>query len=594
MTNENNNYIPFRFKVSGNIIRKLGEESISNKNIAILELIKNSYDANSKKVEINLNEIDTTNASITISDNGDGMGSSEIENKWMNIATPNKSKIIKINNGERIPVGEKGIGRLSSESLGKRTILYTYPKNETKGYKIIFNWEEYQKPNVLCNEVINKGYEFKKKKKECGTKIEIKDLKHDWNDIDIQKSLLRDIYLLNPPNKSSKNFKIIPKFHKEVKQFKKIRKNFLNKASFYLKTKIISGNRIQYEFVTITGKKKKDTIVLDKKLSCGDAVFELFFYYKNSKYLKDALNYEMSKQDIKEINDTLKEYHGIKIYRDNFRVKPYGEPGNDWAELDLFAQNNTMSPRNNAIFGMVHISKSKNPKIIDTTTREGVIANQEFQDLTRFVQISIRELFIDLRSDEESHKKKARQKTKTGKKKKAKSKPTLVKVPEVITEPLKEDKFIDIKGDYPDKFYYPLEEEINECYKNGYLNATFFLSRKLVENLLYNILEKKFPKKEDEEIWWNKEFNQPLTLSPLIRNLYNNRSDFPSNIKRYIEKVKKLLDKIRNEINPKAHNIYDYISSKEELDKFKINDSVQLLIKIYNLIQPIPPTSQQS
>ena len=82
--------IPFRFKVSGNLIKKLGEESIANKNVAILELIKNSYDAKATKVDVRLENINTKDAKIIIGDNGEGMTNTDLENKWLNIATSNK------------------------------------------------------------------------------------------------------------------------------------------------------------------------------------------------------------------------------------------------------------------------------------------------------------------------------------------------------------------------------------------------------------------------------------------------------------------------------------------------------------------------
>ena len=126
--------IPYRFKISGNLIRKLGGESIANKNIAILELIKNSYDAGAKKVEVELKDVESTNAKIIISDNGRGMTNTEIENNWMTIATPNKSGARLGGSSSRSFIGEKGLGRLASESLGKKTVLCTWSKTENKGY----------------------------------------------------------------------------------------------------------------------------------------------------------------------------------------------------------------------------------------------------------------------------------------------------------------------------------------------------------------------------------------------------------------------------------------------------------------------------
>lgn len=569
--------IPYRFKISGNLIKRLGEESISNKNIAVLELIRNAYDAGATKVNVELNNIDNTDASIVISDNGKGMSDTDIEAKWMTIATPHKSKIKKVKEGERLPVGEKGIGRLSSESLGHKATLTTKPKDEQFGYKIFFNWADYQKDEVLCNEIINKGGKFKKKKKECGSAIAIQNLKHNWNDIDVQKDLLRDIYLLHPPDKKPKNFNVNPTFHKNISDFKKIRKNFFSKATYYIKTRLTSGNVVAYDFKAINGKSKKGSIKLERKLSCGDAVFEMCFYYKSAKYLKNAVGIDMLPADMNDISNTLKDYSGIKLYRDNFRVKPYGEPKNDWIGLEAEAQNNTMCPRNDQIFGMVHISKTKNPKISDTTTREGVIFSDEFSDLIAFVKTSILKLFIDFRSEIETHKKKARKKITRGKT----SQPTVPVTPSSLSKPINQ-KLIDVRGSYPQSFYYQLEQEINNCYASNYPNATFFLSRKLVENLIFNILEKKFHANVD--LYYHPQANSHHKLSLLIANLYANRNSFKPNVAKYIEKFHTSVGSFRKEANSTAHNIFDYVSDKSDLSKHKINDLVQLLINIYSNI----------
>ena len=571
--------LPFRFKVSGNIIRKLGGESISNKNIAVLELIKNSYDAGSNKVEIQIKHEDVPeSAAILVSDDGDGMTLSDIENKWMNIATPNKSKILINKKAGRPLVGEKGLGRLSSESLGKKTFLLTKPVSESKGYGVEFDWEKYQKENVLVSEVINGGFSFEKKKKEHGTTLEITNLNHDWNDLSTQKSLLKDIYLLNPPNKIIKDFKVVPKFHKQIKDFKKIRKSFLSLSAYFLKTKLLKGNIIRYEFSTINGKKKTGAIQLDNKLKCGDACFELFMYYRSAKYLRNALGRELTQQEVNEINGVLDEYSGIKLYRDNFRVKPYGDSGNDWIGLDLEAQNNSMCPRNNALFGIVSIGKNKNPRVVDTTTREGVLFTDEFKDLISFVRTSILEIFIDLRSHGESFKKKARKNIETPIQR-AVSEQKRVSVAVFPTLSERTERYIEVKGDYPQNFYLKLEQEINDCYKAGFLNASFLLSRKIIESLMYDILCKKFP--SEKGLWWHEEFNQPKALSPLLKSLYDNRKRFEPNVTRFIEKSYNLLDEFRNAVNTTAHNIYDYIGSKDELDKFKINDIVQLLVNVW-------------
>ena len=563
---------PLRFDVSGNLIRKFGRESISNKNVAILELVKNAYDAHAEKADVDFQDINTKDATIVVSDNGDGMDYSDLKNKWMRIATPYKSK--SVNNKGRSFIGEKGIGRLSAESLGKLATLYSLPRGKDTGYKVIFEWEKYQQENVLVNDVDNPSFELEKKKSEHGLKLEIKDLNHDWNSEDVQQELLVDINLLNPINRPVPNFKVITHFSSHLANVPKIRKEFLNKAIYQLKTRLVGGSCIRYEFIPVRGRKKENYVKLDRKLKCGDAVFELYFFYKSPKYLKKALGKTISTNEAKEIAKVLEHYSGIKLYRDNFRVKPYGDPRSDWVNLDIAAHNNSMYPRNDAIIGIVHISKSKNAHIVDTTTREGVVYSDEFQDLISFIQTSIFKVFTDLRSEVEYHKIKARKRTELKK--------TKIKIPpsprSVIDEI--EENLIEIGGNYPENFYDKLQDEINKCYQHNHPNAVFFLCRKMVENLVFNILEKKFKSRVD--LWYDNKNKIRHKFSVLVKNLYNERDKFKPNVKTYIEKFNDEVGLFKKEANIKAHYIFEYLSDRKELEKFKINDLVQLLIKIYS------------
>jgi len=569
--------LPFRFNVSGGIIRKLGRESISNKNVAVLELIKNSFDSGASKIIVDFKDIETTNSKLVIQDDGLGMNYDDIQNKWMLIATPNKSK--KTQEGERIIVGEKGIGRLSSERLGEKTILTTLPKNELMGYKILFDWKKYENKNVLVGDIINQGKKIPKKKNEHGTVIEI-GLRDNWNDISELKSLIKDIYLIHPPNKSFKDFKISVPFKTKVKDVDKPRRTILDKAAYRLKVKLCGGNRVHYEFYDYDGKKKSDWINIDRKLSCGDISFELFFFYRRSKHYESRFGKHLTKQEMNKISNFLDEYSGIKLYRDNFRVKPFGEGGNDWIGLDPLSQNNpSMIPRNYQVFGMIHISKLKNPHIKDVTTREGINYNEAVREMVEFVRWTIDALWVDLRSQAEPEKKKARKKTKTIKAKK-KSKTTF-KAPALPAKEIEEKPLIEVRGKYPQIFYDALENEINMCYEHNHPNATFFLARKLIENLILDILMKKFP--NNSNLWWSSS-GYHLNLSPLIKNLNTNRKQFKPNAKSYIKKFDDLVDDFRNETNNSAHNLHDYLSDRSELEKFKIKDMVQLLINIYKNI----------
>lgn len=563
---------PLIFKTSGNMMKELGRESISNQNVAILELLKNSYDAKSTKVEINFEGINTQNPKLEISDNGNGMTYEDLTNKWMVLASPHKR--VQVTNGKRVIMGQKGLGRLASESIGSKTILITKPENTKEGFKVVFDWNEYEKKNTYIDQVKNSAWKFPKNRDERGTTLIISELRQPWNDNAKLKALLKDIYLLSPINNKPKNFDV-----KADKGFasvilEKPTQHLLESAVYRLKARLIKSSVIKYSFYKNNELVNSANISLENSLSCGDSTFELYFYYRSKPHYEKRTNKKISKKEFDNITKFLDEYNGIRIYRDNFQVKPYGDAG-DWLGLELAAQNNTMCPRTIQSIGFINISKDKNPQIVDTTTREGIISTKQFDDLKKFVYTSITELFVDERSKLESDKKKANEKYKNKQKQK-------LKINQPITT-LREIKILNVNGNlhYPESFYNSLENEINSCYTYNLPNATLFLWRKMIENLLVNILQKKFPR--DYSLWFNEADGKHLKLYLLNKNMYGRRTQFKSHVRSEIETLNSLLG-IMKETNSVVHNVFDYLSDRSELDRFRMEDIIQLLINIYSSI----------
>jgi hypothetical protein len=563
-----------RFTFNGNIIAEIGEESISNPFIAIAELIKNSYDADAKKVDLNFQNIGKHNVKIKISDDGVGMDSFQIKDKWMDIGSPHKKNIERSIENRRIPVGAKGIGRFASHCLGKSLKLITASKNEHFGYSLHFDWTKFSS-NVKATDVDVPTVRYKKQLSTRGTTLIVEQLKQQWNDREKLKNLLRDLYLLTSPIEPPKNFKIKNNISKECPELKKLTVDFLDKAAYHLKIKLSGEKEIDYEFYKCGKKIKNEKRQLESNLSCGDIVFDLFFYYKMANKWKEYFDKTLEKDDIDEIELMLGEYGGIKVYRDKFRVKPYGDKGADWIGLDKWSRNLTIVPGNTQVIGIVSISKETNPEIEDTTTREGVFNNKQFFDLVRFITAGIK-FFVDIRSEIESDKVKAR-KSKSRKK---------IKIPDpkVEEKPIIDQgtPFINVKGDFPANHYLQVISEINECENRNNPNAAFWLCRKITENLTFDILEKKFP--NDVNMWYDGAHNRNLSFSILLLNLYLNRSQFKPNVVEYIEEYNRDVRLFKRDVDAVIHKKYKYLTDKEELKKYKINKILQLLLEIYKNI----------
>ena len=151
----NNHWENVYFLSHVNIKNIIGKELINNDNVAVMELVKNSYDAGAKNVTVefkNLKSQNRKNHEIIIADDGIGMSKEDILHKWLNLAY----SIKRIQNAQnnRLQAGNKGIGRFSCDRLGKKLDIYT--KKDDKAYHLRIDWEDFenvQDYNIQINQI---------------------------------------------------------------------------------------------------------------------------------------------------------------------------------------------------------------------------------------------------------------------------------------------------------------------------------------------------------------------------------------------------------------------------------------------------------
>lgn len=196
-----------QFKPKAHILRLLGEELIKSPVMAIYELVKNSYDADAKVVQVHFESVDAPGETIIrISDDGTGITDKVLENVWLEPGTDFRKPIDESGNRvvertpiyQRVPMGEKGVGRFAVHKLGERIRLVTRPakltldKNgkvvskEVLGYEIelTIDWDKFSQSSYLEDIPVTW---FKKENKEdfhfkedSGTLIEVTGLKEAW------------------------------------------------------------------------------------------------------------------------------------------------------------------------------------------------------------------------------------------------------------------------------------------------------------------------------------------------------------------------------------------------------------------------------
>ncbi len=401
----------FNFEFSPNLITLLGEQLIHDKKIAVSELVKNAYDADASKVEIEI-----ADSQIIITDNGCGMDIDIIKNIWLKPGVSSKKKNIQTGGLTlkygRMPIGEKGVGRLGSHKLGSLITLYTRVKNQKEIYLRI-DWNELEQSASLSDMPpidVLEG-ETNAIQGEEGTKIIIEELKEEWADKDIE-TLSNDLTNLIAPFSSQDNFDIILKKDNELfdndlkEQAEKIKNNALFSFNITINNGFVS--QFNYQFKPWRGLEKVDGRNIDinndinllenilgkknelinfkhkldkyKNLNIGEVNFSgLVYDFDNVLF---GIQKQMLVAEKKPTKDYLKNNGGIRVYRDNFRIFNYGEPGNDFFALDAKRVQRTSGHiSSNQILASIKLKRVSSTGLIEKTNREGFINNKSFSAL---------------------------------------------------------------------------------------------------------------------------------------------------------------------------------------------------------------------
>lgn len=392
------------FKPRARILSQLGDQLIKNESIALLEIIKNSYDADASYCNVHMEEVeDKKKGKITIKDDGFGMNKDIVENVWLEPGSDFKSKIVekksKTPRFGRLPIGEKGIGRFAVHKLGNKITLITR-KKKFKEVIVEIDWKNFDKYKYL-EEVpidIKEREPIIFKGTETGTLIIIEDLQEVWNKTSVRE-IDRAIQSLNSPFKTLNTFKATLTIDKENWLEGLIDIKQLREWSLYHFKCVLKGGKIiffHYKFIpyqamtklkarTVTQKDKNIkkmlqmvdnddvSINLDKQ-KIGKVIFEGLIFDKEPKAL------ELGVTDKAGLKKYLKENGGIRVYRDGIRVYDYGEPENDWLGLDL-RRVNVPGKRvsNNMIIGSIILHRANSKGLREKTNREGFVENQAYK-----------------------------------------------------------------------------------------------------------------------------------------------------------------------------------------------------------------------
>jgi signal transduction histidine kinase len=408
----------FRFRPSARLQRFLGSELIADPNVAIIEFVKNSYDAGASHVSIEF-LIDKTPTSLTIADDGVGMNAKQFEENWMHPGFSGKvdrvtprtvvggATLAQAREAARVPVGEKGIGRLAAGRLGEVLDVYTRRAANRPWLHVHFRWSDFDDMNVALDEVpIAYDYETAPAHPlyAAGTIVVISELSQKWEERVRGRAvrgrrrtklgrLKQDLeFLVRPMSAQRQDFTITLQSDRirgpeDVGEITPAAAVGESEYGYMFKFSDRKGKMTIHRTVTRSTEAAKEAgkprtedlgpIVVDAALAKNESrpdelfsgKFEGQFFYDPPPAQKRAR--EIDKPPV-----------GVLLYRDGLLVEPYGLGDDDWlgARARKAQRQGYAAIQPDTLSGYVLITRHSNPALRDQSNRLGLLDTPESEN----------------------------------------------------------------------------------------------------------------------------------------------------------------------------------------------------------------------
>ena len=390
-----------QFRVSAELKNILGRDLITSPDIAILELVKNSYDAHASKVEITFKD-----NYLSIADNGKGMSKDDLVNKWLFVAYSAKSDGTEDNSYrakfKRHYAGAKGIGRMSCDRLARKLRLTTRSEAEHKTEVLDVDWNVFELDRQKEFDTINIPHETLDTiptfplGSSTGTILEFNDLHLFWNYEDIKRLRKSLEKMINPFSGTDDNFQIeiiapemIASDEESKHPYNKVNGVIRNSIADVLKLKTTQiESRIQ-DGVIRTTLTDRGVIMYEIEeenqefLKLETASISLF-------YLNRAAKYNFSAK----MGVTPVSYGNVFLFRNGFRILPFGEWNDDsWGVNQRLQQGYNRFLGTRELFGRVDIETDDTDLIKEVSSRDGgLIKTEASQQLMNYFTLIHRRL----------------------------------------------------------------------------------------------------------------------------------------------------------------------------------------------------------
>jgi signal transduction histidine kinase len=333
------------FQTQGRLLQELGERLVAKPEVALLELIKNAYDA-----DATVCHVANTEGKIEIIDDGQGMTEEEFLNNWMHIATPDKQRTRQSRKYHRRVTGSKGIGRFAVRFLGRKLILQTVAEDKSSPtmrtlLSSTFDWAKIDESSQLHTVKIPYTIRAAGSGEKTGTKLII-ETTNNTEGIQLTKKERTELLAIVDPylgldrgdfhrvaeSDKDPGFKAILPGQDEAEESDLVSR-ILENAYAKLTIEYKDG-KVRYRIKTKSGKYLlRKTITYPSNIKNG--------FFADIRYCpRRAGVFRGTGVDGRQAYTWLKEKGGVGIVDHGFRIRPYGFEDNDWLNLGLDSGHN--------------------------------------------------------------------------------------------------------------------------------------------------------------------------------------------------------------------------------------------------------------
>lgn len=372
-------------RFSPDILRRLGEELNPSLDQSILELVKNSFDASARECTVVLRNTERLGGTIEVSDNGDGMDAEGIINGWLILGRSgrNPEQRTRLN---RVPAGSKGLGRLAALRLGNMATLRSWPRpNPQREYLLKIDWSKYEAAHIVEEVPLTVEEATRKTGDSSGAVVTIDDLRAAVSRAEVSRLARALILLADPFDDDPEGFRPTLKAAEFSDLEKLVRARYFEDAEFHLSANLDKSGTARAVVTDWKGKTlftaKHSDISLGKghpTYASPEAQFDLWAFILNKQ------TFSTRTSTVEQVREWLGHFGGVHFYQNGLRVSPYGNPGNDWLDMNLRrARSPEERPSTNNSIGRVSTFETAG-RLTQKTDRSGFIENDVFLELRRF------------------------------------------------------------------------------------------------------------------------------------------------------------------------------------------------------------------